>query len=84
MATMEPQKLERHAIAKLTEKRKQQQLSYGHLAELTGLHRTSISLIERGKTHPTLFVCLKLAKALGLSPHDLFSQESSPKPAKRR
>ena len=36
------------------------------LSQLTGLHASTVSLIERGKRNPSLFVLLKLSKALGV------------------
>ena len=62
----QPEKQEKQLITAIAKARKEQGLSYDKLAEATGLHRTSISLIERGKTHPTLLVYLKLCKALGI------------------
>jgi len=72
-----PQVLEKHLIEKLREERLQQGFSYEKLAEITGLHRTTISLIERGKSHPTLLICLKIAKALNLDilNADIFNQK---------
>ena len=64
--SFEPNKLEKALIERIRQERLSQGFSYETLAEMTGLHRTSISLIERGKTHPTLLVYLKLLKALGL------------------
>jgi len=51
----------------LREERKRQDLSYQKLGELSGLHRTTISLIERGKQNPTVSACKKLAVALNVS-----------------
>jgi len=56
-----------HNLTKLfAEERKRQGLSHQTLADLSGLHRSTISLIETGKRIPTILVCLKLAMALGL------------------
>lgn len=40
-------------------------LSHERLAEKTGLHRSTISLIESKKRSPTLKNCIKISKALG-------------------
>ena len=64
----QPDTRERQLIDVIAEARKAQGLSYDKLAQKTGLHRTSISLIERGHTHPTLLVYLKLCKALEIEP----------------
>ena len=66
--------LEKHIIETLRKARVEKGLSYEALADLAGLHRTTISLIERGKAHPTLLVCMQLALALGLNPKDLLIQ----------
>jgi transcriptional regulator with XRE-family HTH domain len=42
-------------------------VSMYRLAKLTGLHPSTISLIERGERNPSLFVILKMAEALGVS-----------------
>lgn len=44
------------------------------LAELSGLHRTYISGIERGVRNPTTTVVLELALALQVQPSDLFKE----------
>ncbi len=59
-------KIEKDFIQQLKKERKRQGLSYAELAERSGLHRTAISLIERGERHPTLLVCIKLAQCLKL------------------
>jgi len=46
------------------------------IAELSGVSRSMISLIERGETSPTAAVLNKLADALGVSLASLFSIES--------
>ena len=53
-------------VALMQEERESQGLSYQKLAEKAGLHRTTISLIERGKQNPTVLVCKRLASALGI------------------
>lgn len=55
------------AIGLLAEERKRQGMSFGKLAEKTGLHRSAISLIESRKRRPTLLVCTKIALVLGVS-----------------
>lgn len=50
----------------LAEERKIQCLSYEKLAEKARMHRTTISLIERGKQNPTLSVCKRLADSLDI------------------
>ncbi len=47
-------------------------LTQEQLAELTGVTRQTIGLIEAGKYNPTLKLCLALAKATGKRLDDLF------------
>ncbi len=54
-------------VKKMKKLRKQQKVSQDELAFRAGLHRTYISMIERGVRIPTLDVCDKIAKALGTS-----------------
>ena len=42
-------------------------------ADKAGIHRTHISLLERGKTMPSLLVIKKLATALGTTMTDVIS-----------
>jgi len=47
------------------------QRSQEALAFEAGIHRTYVSLIERGKKSPTLAVIVRLATALGIKPSEL-------------
>jgi len=51
-------------------------LSQQELADLTGVTRQTIGLIEKGKYNPTLNLCLNIAKALNKTLNDLFWEES--------
>ncbi len=44
------------------------------LAAKAGLHRTYVSLLERGRRTPTLTIVLRLAKALGTSAAELVAR----------
>ncbi len=46
-------------------------LSQGGLALACGLHRTEISLLERGEREPRLTTIIRLARALDVEPNDL-------------
>ncbi len=46
-------------------------LSQERLADIAGLHRTYVSLLERGQCMPSLFVIAKLAEALETTIVDL-------------
>jgi transcriptional regulator with XRE-family HTH domain len=51
------------------------------LADKAGLHRTHISLLERGKRMPTLEVVRKLAAALGTTMAALMEELEAEQPA---
>lgn len=53
-------------------KRKELHLSQEKLAELAGLHRTYIGMIERAERNITLINIEKIAKALDIPIKDLF------------
>lgn len=53
-------------VRELIAARKKQKLSHEMIAEKTGLHRTTIGVIEAGKRQPTLLTCLKISHALGV------------------
>ncbi len=55
--------------------RKQQHLSQEKLAELAGLHRTYIGMIERAEKNITLCNIEKIAKALGVEISELIKYE---------
>ena len=76
MAKSKAYQLEIEVIKLLKEVRISKDISYGELSRLTGLHRTGISLIERGERHPTLLVCLKISEALNISLSDLIKKAS--------
>ena len=56
--------------------RKSKALSLEDVANATGLHRTTIGLIERGEREPTVATLLKIAKGLGVSAFDLIGDSS--------
>ena len=57
--------------AVLRERREAASLSQEGLAYESGIHRTYVSLIERGGRRPTLDIVFRLAKALNVSPSEL-------------
>ena len=59
---------------KVREERQKRQFSQEHLADLAGLHRTYISMIERAEKNITLLNIEKIAKALGVSVAELFEK----------
>jgi putative transcriptional regulator len=61
------EKLHKEIVESLKRERKAQGLSHEKLAQKAGVTRPTISYIESGKIQPTLSVCLKVCKALGVS-----------------
>lgn len=57
-----------NAVAK---KRRQLEMSQEKLAEITGLHRTYIGMLERGERNPTLVTIARFSKGLKLEAHEL-------------
>jgi transcriptional regulator with XRE-family HTH domain len=57
--------------------RKQRNMSQDQFAEATGLHRTHISLIERGLREPNLQTLVKLSRGLGVSPSEMIQWYST-------
>lgn len=59
--------------------RKAKNISQEELADLTGLHRTYISGIERGRRNPSLEVLERLAMGLDVKVHELLVEGPGPK-----
>ena len=57
--------------------RKELDVSQEHLADRAGVHRTYLSMIERGVGNPTLAVIDQLAKALGTRPSELLENSGA-------
>jgi len=51
-------------------------LSQQELADLAGVTRQTIGLVEKGKYNPTLNLCLNLAKTLNKTLNDLFWEDN--------
>ncbi len=58
----------------LKDLRTEKGFSQEHLAELAGLDRTYVSLLERGLRQPTISTLFSLAKALNIAPSKIISQ----------
>lgn len=54
----------------------QRRLSQEELAELSGLHRTYISGLERGVRNPSVTIVVRLADALGVDPGELLKRDA--------
>lgn len=82
---MEPASLDRQIAERVRQLRGQRALSLAALAELSGVSRSMISLIERAETSATAVVLEKLAGALDTSLAALFEPASAPSsPLSRR
>ena len=64
-------KLEQAFGVTLKNSRTERNLSQEKLADISGLHRTYISLLERGAKSPSLITIFTLANALKMKPHHL-------------
>ena len=60
---------------KLKAARAAKDLSQEQLAQLVGVTRQSIGMIEAGKYNPTLNLCIAICKALGKTLDELFWNE---------
>ena len=77
MIQKEALNIESYVIQCLKQERIAKNISYGEIARRTGLHRTAISLIEKGKRHPTLLVCIKISQALDIDLSHLIKQANT-------
>ena len=71
MRDRELESLVEKIVDELTRLRKAQKISHEKLAERTGMSRTAISFIESHKRTPTIFSCMRIAKALGVKFGDI-------------
>ncbi|MCC5909989.1 MAG: helix-turn-helix transcriptional regulator [Clostridiaceae bacterium] len=60
------------AVSKIKVARVEKDLTQEDLANIVGVTRQTISLIEAGKYNPSLKLCIEIAKALGKTLDDLF------------
>ncbi len=56
-----------YVLDEIAKRRKELGMSHRSLAERTRIDRSTISLIENKKRNPSLFIILKICKALGIS-----------------
>lgn len=59
----------------LREFRKNQGMTQVQLAEVVGCRQGLISLYERDERHPTVYIAIRLARALGTTVEALFGGE---------
>lgn len=51
-------------------------LSQGELAKRVGVSRQTINMIENGGYNPTIELCIKICKELGVTLNDVFWREN--------
>ena len=66
-----PEKITTGVVRLLARERKKQGINYEDMAGLSGLHATSLSLIERRKRQPTFVNLCRIAGPLGVRLSDL-------------
>ena len=71
MKSKEAEKIVLKLLDEFEKIRKEKGLSHEKLATLSGLNRSTISLLESKKRIPTILTCLKIADALETTLHDL-------------
>jgi len=64
--------------------RKEKGLTHEKLAELAGLHPTTISLLERDKRQPSITTIFLLAAGLGVEPDELIRDVKRFRPKVRK
>jgi len=69
---MKPSNLDRILGLEIQRRRTEKGWSQEYLAEVTGLHRTYISQLERGLKSPSVRVLNHITNALGLTMSDFF------------
>ncbi|MBR2987292.1 MAG: helix-turn-helix transcriptional regulator [Clostridia bacterium] len=60
---------------KLKTRRTELKLSQAELARRVGVSRQTVNMIESGSYNPTLELCIRIAKELGVTLNDLFWKE---------
>ncbi|WYL96886.1 MAG: helix-turn-helix transcriptional regulator [Gloeotrichia echinulata IR180] len=69
---MQPSKLDQILGREIQRRRIEKNLSQEYLAELTGLHRTYISQLERGLKSPSIRVLSHITRALNVKMSEFF------------
>jgi transcriptional regulator with XRE-family HTH domain len=64
-------------IDRLSDIRKEKGISHEKLAEMTGLNRSTISLIENHKRTPTILTILRISKALDIKLSEILKKLGS-------
>jgi len=67
MSDDEVQEFVGRVVREMKRIRESEGMSMYRLAKLTGLHASTIGLVEKSQRSPSLFVVIKLSRALGIS-----------------
>ncbi len=59
---------------RIRELRRIREISQEELADIAGVHRTYIGMVERGEKNVTILTLARLAKAFGLSVSDVIKE----------
>jgi transcriptional regulator with XRE-family HTH domain len=76
-------KFSRAVVSAIQTARKSQGLSQQRLAEMAGISRSAVTMIESGARNPTLFVCHALAESLDLDLSELIREAHQSLQSKR-
>lgn len=57
--------------------RQEKNLSQAELARMVGVSRQTINMIENGDYNPTVALCLKICRVLGVTLDDLFWEDEA-------
>lgn len=79
MPTLSREAISANVGTRLRQLREGRKASMRALAQMSGLSANALSMIERGKTSPSVSTLYRLADALGVPVTDFFSPESSRK-----
>lgn len=72
------------AMDMLRKEREAQGLTLAKLGRLSGVHRTTIGMLERGRRLPSITICLRVADALGVRLGDVLNDVPEKKGARRK
>jgi putative transcriptional regulator len=62
------------------ERRKEQRMTQAELAELVGVSRQTIIAVEQGDYAPSVYLALRIARTLGGTVEELFTNETGENP----
>jgi putative transcriptional regulator len=68
------------AVNPVRERRKAQRMTQAELAELVSVSRQTIIAVEQGDYAPSVYLALRIARALGATVEELFTYEMGDHP----